>query len=70
LIDSTRNLISSSPDVTGGMGSKIKTMLELVQSNPSIEIVIFSGQTSGNIYSSLLGATLGTRICATERGNP
>jgi isopentenyl phosphate kinase len=61
------DFISTSPDVTGGMASKITTMLNLVRSNPSIEVQIFSGQTSGNIYSTLLGSTIGTKICARER---
>lgn len=59
---------SSSPDVTGGMGSKVASMLEIINQNPSTTISIFCGLESGNIYSSLSGNLLGTRIMSDERG--
>ncbi len=63
-----KEMISSSPDVTGGMGSKVAIMLEIAQLHPSTEITIFSGLESGNIYSSLIGKSLGTQIIWSERG--
>jgi isopentenyl phosphate kinase len=62
------SMASSSLDVTGGMGSKVSLMLKLAQNHPSTEIFIFSGLESGNIYSSLVGKSLGTRITSQERG--
>jgi isopentenyl phosphate kinase len=51
-------------DVTGGMESKVKQMLELVQQNPELKIQIFSGAEPGNITRALTGETLGTWITA------
>jgi isopentenyl phosphate kinase len=53
---------SSGADVTGGMESKVKQMLELVQQNPELTIQIFSGIEPGNIVRALTGETLGTVI--------
>jgi isopentenyl phosphate kinase len=58
---------SSSIDVTGGMLSKVQTMLQLVRNHPNVKISIFSGLKSGNIYSSLIGDSLGTSIEGNER---
>ncbi len=65
---SPNQMISSSLDVTGGMGSKVSLMLKLAQNHPDTEIFIFSGLESGNIYSSLIGKGQGTRIISQERG--
>jgi isopentenyl phosphate kinase len=53
---------SAAPDVTGGMASKVRQMLTLVQANPSIAISIFSGEQVGNIKNALLGAYFGSQI--------
>jgi isopentenyl phosphate kinase len=58
---------SSSIDVTGGMGSKVAGMLQLVRENPKIKASIFSGAESGNIYRALMGDSLGTCIENRER---
>ena len=51
-------------DVTGGMESKVRQMLELVQGNPDLQIQIFSGAEPGNLVRALTGETLGTIIRA------
>ena len=53
---------SSSVDVTGGMLTKVETMLSLVKQLPSLEIMIFSGNEPKNIFTALMGNTLGTTI--------
>ena len=53
---------SAGTDVTGGMDSKVRQMLELVQEIPSLDVLIFSGEGPGNIHKALLGTVLGTRI--------
>lgn len=55
---------SAAADVTGGMESKVKQMLELVDGNPDLKIQIFSGAEPGNIVRVLTGETLGTVILA------
>ena len=64
----SQDMTSSSVDVTGGMGSKVALMLKIAQRQPKTEIFIFSGTESGNIYSSLIGNHIGTRISYQERG--
>ena len=49
-------------DVTGGMESKVRQMLELAESVPGLTIQIFSGETPGNLGKALLGEHLGTLI--------
>jgi len=51
-------------DVTGGMESKVKQMLDLVREAPEMTIQIFSGEESGNLVRALTGETLGTVITA------
>jgi isopentenyl phosphate kinase len=51
-------------DVTGGMESKVKQMLELIENNHELTIQIFSGTEPGNIVRALTGETLGTVIAA------
>ena len=53
---------SAAADVTGGMASKVKQMLELAEGNPDLKIRIFSGVEPGNIVRALTGETLGTMI--------
>jgi len=49
-------------DVTGGMESKVRQMLELIENNSELTIQIFSGTEPGNIVRALTGETLGTVI--------
>lgn len=68
---STRNLSqlvgnlagSAGTDVTGGMESKVRQTLEVVEKVPDLQAWIFSGDTPGNIYRALTGASLGTHLC-------
>jgi len=53
---------SAGTDVTGGMDSKVRQMLELVQEIPSLDVRIFSGEEPGNIQKALLGSVVGTHI--------
>jgi len=55
---------SRATDVTGGMASKVRQSLELVENIPDVEVFIFSGETSGAIEQILAGKHLGTRIQA------
>jgi isopentenyl phosphate kinase len=49
-------------DVTGGMESKVRQMLELVQTVPGLTVQVFSGEEPGNLVRALGGETLGTLI--------
>jgi isopentenyl phosphate kinase len=49
--------------VTGGMASKVRDMVALVQANPSITVQIFSGMLEGNVYRALAGELVGTQVC-------
>ena len=51
-------------DVTGGMESKVRQMLELVQETSVQSVQIFSGDEPGNLARVLTGETLGTVISA------
>ncbi len=53
---------SESPDVTGGMRSKVTSMLELVQTGHCREVCIFSGQEEQSILNALAGKCAGTKI--------
>ena len=55
---------SSAVDVTGGMLSKVRTMLDLLVEVPGLEILIFSGLVPGNVSQVLSGSEIGTRIKA------
>lgn len=57
---------SAGMDVTGGMASKVRQMVELVQRMPNLEVRIFSGVQPGSVYRALLGEALGTVIRAQE----
>ena len=48
---------SAAPDVTGGMASKVAEMLALAREVPGLEILIFSGEVSGNVYAALADAS-------------
>jgi len=57
------NLASSeSPDVTGGMRSKVHSMMNLLHARHCDEVFIFSGNEPGNLYRALTGERIGTRI--------
>lgn len=53
---------SESTDVTGGMRSKVHSMMNLVLAGNCKEIVIFSGLEPGSVYNVLSGKCKGTRI--------
>ena len=53
---------SAATDVTGGMASKVRQMLDLAIEIPELEISIFNGGQPGNLAAALQGKTLGTRI--------
>jgi isopentenyl phosphate kinase len=53
---------SESPDVTGGMRSKVDGMLNLVRSGVCKEVCIFSGLPEGSISNALSGISVGTSI--------
>ncbi len=53
---------SNGADVTGGMESKVKQMLDLVQEIPALTAQIFSGEQPGNVQRALNGEVLGTEI--------
>lgn len=53
---------SNSIDVTGGMNSKVKIMMELCNQIPELEVRIFSAIDSTNLEKALLGEPIGTLI--------
>ncbi len=55
---------ASGADVTGGMESKVRQMLEAVQQLPGLTVQIFSGMGAGNLSRALAGETVGTLITA------
>lgn len=55
---------STAADVTGGMESKVKHMIDLVADNPNLTVQIFSGTEPGNLARALSGEVLGTVIKA------
>ena len=53
---------SAGTDVTGGMRSKVRGMLDLTTEILGLEIMIFGGDQPGNVSAALLGEQFGTRI--------
>ncbi len=53
---------SHGADVTGGMESKVKQMLDLVTEIPGLTAQIFSGEDAGGVELALAGRNLGTLI--------
>jgi isopentenyl phosphate kinase len=51
-------------DVTGGMVSKTRQMLDLVGELPGLEVLIFSGEPAGAVREALGGKMQGTRLHA------
>lgn len=55
---------SVAADVTGGMHSKVRLSLNIAESVPGLEILIFSGVQPGSLKKALSGEHLGTLITA------
>ena len=55
---------SHGADVTGGMESKVRQMVELAAANPELTVQVFSGVEPGNLVRALAGEVLGTVIRA------
>ncbi len=55
---------SAFTDVTGGMRSKVRQSLELVEAIPGLQVWIFSGVEAGAVYRALCGQVTGTLIHA------
>lgn len=53
-------------DVTGGMASKVRDMLDLVAAHPTVTVRIFSGSIAGNVVRALRGEPVGTEVIATD----
>jgi isopentenyl phosphate kinase len=53
---------SAGTDVTGGMDSKVRQTLALVEEIPNLQAWIFSGAVPGNVQQALQGVDLGTRL--------
>ncbi len=49
-------------DVTGGMRSKVRRMLDLIERMPGLEVAVFSGLEPGRIERALLGEPGGTLL--------
>ena len=53
---------SAAVDVTGGMAKKVESMLALIEKDPGLEALIFSGDQPDLVRQALLGASPGTLI--------
>ncbi len=53
-------------DVTGGMESKVKIMIDLVKVHPQLQVSIFNGKTKDNVYKAICGNLPGTTIRSRE----
>ena len=53
---------SEGTDVTGGMASKLRQMLDLVTESHDLSVQIFSGKNPGNLERVLLGEHIGTLV--------
>jgi isopentenyl phosphate kinase len=54
--------VAAGTDVTGGMFSKVTSMLALLEDIHDLEILIFSGDEPGNVRRALRGENPGTRL--------
>ncbi len=54
---------SGGTDVTGGMATKVRLMVELAGRMPGLQIRIFGGTRTGQLEAALLGDQPGTLIC-------
>lgn len=57
---------SAAADVTGGMESKVRQVLTLIEAVPGLEALIFSGRKPGNLRQALNGQSPGTRLRGSE----
>jgi isopentenyl phosphate kinase len=65
----SKNIIgSASTDVTGGMVSKVESMLSLIQKHPQLQIQIFSGSNEEAIFNALSGEQSGTILRSDVQG--
>lgn len=55
---------SAATDVTGGMDTKVRQGLALVEATPGLEVLIFSGETPGALLAALQGRGNGTHLAA------
>jgi len=55
---------AAAPDVTGGMGDKVRQALDLVEALPQMEALIFSAEQPGRLQAALSGESPGTRLLA------
>ncbi len=63
LLTLSKNLGGSiAADVTGGMASKVRQSLDLVQRLPGLQVMIFSGEAPGAVAGALSGERRGTLI--------
>jgi isopentenyl phosphate kinase len=53
---------SASTDVTGGMASKVKSMLDIITLEENLSIDIFSGEEKDNLFKVISGEKIGTRL--------
>ena len=53
---------SAGTDVTGGMNSKVRQMLALVEQHEGLEVLLFSGEIVGATEQALRGEKIGTLI--------
>ncbi len=53
---------SGATDVTGGMATKVRDMLDLAAQIPGLEVRIFDGRPAGNLQQAMNGEPLGTLI--------
>ena len=51
---------SASVDVTGGMASKVSSMLHLIEDYPHLQVTLFSGLPEGAVFQALSGKPVGT----------
>lgn len=55
---------STAPDVTGGMGSKVREAMSISRAVPGMNVRIFSGMGRNSVYDALLGEPAGTLVKA------
>ena len=54
---------SNQVDVTGGMASKVASMLSLCEAIPGLKVHIFSGQQEGNVFRTLIEESISFGTC-------
>lgn len=53
---------SASVDVTGGMASKVREMLSLIEAYPCLQVRLFSGKEENAVFQALSGELKGTLL--------